>query len=148
MKFSIGNGGQLSLEYILSSMIVIMVISLISVPILLATMDYSGDVIDAVNSKGELSKVTDAIDYCYASGKGSRRTVYLDLNQNLNLHLYNNGKTGICSVTLNLSDNSREMTGFFDYPYLNENIHLSKGINKVIVEWNEESDRIEVKKSI
>ena len=107
MKFSIGNGGQLSLEYILSSMIVIMVISLISVPILLATMDYSGDVIDAVNSKGELSKVTDAIDYCYASGKGSRRTVYLDLNQNLNLHLYNNGKTGICSVTLNLSDNSR-----------------------------------------
>ena len=64
------NKGQLSLEYVLSSMIVILIISLISVPILLTAMDYSNDIIDSINAKSELSKITDAIDFCYASGKG------------------------------------------------------------------------------
>ena len=62
------NKGQLSLEYVLSSMIVILIITLISVPILLAAMDYSNDIIDAINAKSELSKITDAFDFCYASG--------------------------------------------------------------------------------
>ena len=85
------NKGQLSLEYILSSMIVILIISLISVPILLAAIDYSNDIIDSINSKNELSKITDAIDFCYSSGKGSKRIVYVDFNQDVNMKLYNDG---------------------------------------------------------
>ena len=46
--------GQLSLEYVLSSMIVILIISLISVPILLTSMYYSNDIIDSINAKSEL----------------------------------------------------------------------------------------------
>ena len=71
-NITLGNKGQLSLEYILSSMIVILIISLISIPILLTAMDYSNDIIDSINAKSELSKITDAIDFCYASGKGHR----------------------------------------------------------------------------
>ena len=146
--FNLDNKGQLSLEYILSSMIVILIISLISVPVLLTAMDYSNDIIDSIDSKEELSKVTDAIDYCYASGKGSKRIVYVDFNQNLNLRLSNNGKIGIASINLNLSSGSMEITDAFDYPYLNENIHFSSGFNKVAVEWKEDSNEIEVKKQI
>lgn len=142
------NKGQLSLEYILSSIIVILIISLISVPILLTTIDYSNDIIDSINSKNEISKITDAIDYCYASGKGSRRIVYLDLNQNIGLKLYNNGKNGIASANMRLSDDSKEISCTFDCPNLNENIHLSRGFNKIIVEWNDESDGIDVRKAI
>ena len=65
--FNLDNKGQLSLEYIISSMIVILIISLISVPILLTTIDYSNEIIDSINAKAELSKITDAIDYCYSS---------------------------------------------------------------------------------
>lgn len=143
---NLDNKGQLSLEYILSSMIVILIISLISVPALLTAIDYSNDMIDSINSKGELSKITDAIDFCYASGKGSRRIVYVDFNQDVNIRLYDNGQKGIASLNLNLSDRSKEITGSFDYNGLNENIHLSHGFNKIMVEWNDESNRIEVKK--
>ena len=52
----IDNKGQLSLEYVLSSMIVILIISLISVPILLTAIDYSNDIIDSINAKSELSR--------------------------------------------------------------------------------------------
>ncbi|AMK15224.1 hypothetical protein [Methanobrevibacter olleyae] len=149
MKFeNLGNKGQLSLEYILSSMIVILIISLISVPILLTTIDYSNDLIDSINAKNELSKITDAIDFCFTAGKGSRKIIYVDFNQDINLKLSNNGKVGYASVNLNLSDNSKEIVRYFDYANLNDNIQLSKGFNKLIVEWNEDSNRIEITRVI
>ena len=145
---NIGNKGQLSLEYILSSMIVILIISLISIPILLIAMDYSNDIIDSINSKSELSKITDAIDFCYASGKGSKRVVLVDFNRNVDIRIYNDGKNGLASINLNLSDNSQEITSYFDYNGLNENVHLSKGFNRIAVKWNEDSNVIEVKRLI
>ena len=140
--------GQLSLEYVLSSMIVILIISLISVPILLTAMDYSNDIIDSINAKSELFKITDAIDFCYSSGKGSKRIVYVDLNRNVDIRLYNDGNKGFASIDLNLSDNSKEITSSFDYNGLNENIHLSKGFNKITVIWDEDSNMIEVNRLI
>ena len=145
---NIGNKGQLSLEYILSSMIVILIISLISIPILLIAMDYSNDIIDSINSKSELSKITDAIDFCYASGKGSKRVVLVDFNRNVDIRIYNDGKNGLAYINLNLSDNSQEITSYFDYNGLNENVHLSKGFNRIAVKWNEDSNVIEVNRLI
>lgn len=142
------NKGQLSLEYVLSSMIVILIISLISVPILLTAMDYSNDIIDSINAKNELFKITDAIDFCYSSGKGSKRIVYVDLNRNMDIRLYNDGNKGFASIDLNLSDNSKEITSSFDYNGLNGNIHLSKGFNKIAVNWDDDSNMIEVNRLI
>ena len=147
-NITLGNKGQLSLEYILSSMIVILIISLISIPILLAAMDYSNDIIDSINSKSELSKITDAIDFCYASGKGSKRIVLVDFNRNVDIRLHNDGKRGFASINLSLSDDSKEIISYFDYNCLNENIHLSKGFNRIAVKWDDDSNVIEVKRLI
>ena len=95
-----------------------------------------------------MSKITDAIDFCYASGKGSKRIVYVDLNRNVDIRLYNDGNKGFASIDLNLSDNSKEITSSFDYNGLNENIHLSKGFNKITVIWDEDSNMIEVNRLI
>ncbi len=148
MDLNIDKKGQLSLEYILVSMMAILIISLVSVPILLTAIDYSTDIIDSINSKAELSKITDAIDYCYIGGKGSKRIVYVDFNQDLDVRLSNNGKNGLASINLSLSDNSKEIRSSFDYVGLNENIHLSKGFNKILVKWDEDSNRIEVNRAI
>ena len=148
MDLNIDKKGQLSLEYILVSMMAILIISLVFVPILLTAIDYSTDIIDSINSKAELSKITDAIDYCYIAGKGSKRIVYVDFNQDLDVRLTNNGKNGLASINLSLSDNSKEIRSSFDYVGLNENIHLSKGFNKILVKWNEDSNRIEVNREI
>ena len=145
-KTCLDNKGQLSLEYILSSMIIILIISLISVPVLLTTIDYSNDIIDSIDSKIEMSKITEAIDFCYASGKGSKKIVLVDFNQNANMKLYNDGKKGFASINLNLSDDSMEIIDEYDYAGLNENIHLTKGFNKIMVEWNEDSNNIEIRR--
>ena len=147
-SITIDNIGQLSLEYVLSSMLVILIISLISVPILLTAIDYSNDIIDTINAKSELFKITDAIDFCYASGKGSKRIVYVDFNKNVDMKLYNDGNKGLASINLNLSDNSKEIRSSFDYNALNDNIHLSKGFNKIAVNWDGNSNMIEVNRLI
>ena len=114
IKF-IDNKGQLSLEYILSAMIVILIISLLSVPVLSLTMDYSNDIIDSINAKNELSKITDAIDFCYNSGKGSKRVVLIDFNRDLSIRFSNNAAGGIAYLNLNLSDGkSKEIISNFD----------------------------------
>ena len=148
MDLGVDDKGQLSLEYVLLSMMAILIISLVSVPILLTTIDYSLDIIDSINSKAELIKITDAIDYCYSSGKGSKRIVYVDFNQDVDVKLSNNGKKGFASINLSLSDNSKEIKSSFDYIGLNENIHLPKGFNKILVKWDDDSNRIEVNRAI
>ena len=148
MDLKMDKKGQLSLEYILLSMMAILIISLLSVPILLTAIDYSSDIIDSINSKAELSKIADAIDYCYSSGKGSKRMVYVDFNQDVDVKLYNNGENGLASINLILSDNTKEITSSFDYTGLNENIHLSRGFNKILVKWDEDSNMIEVNRAI
>ena len=148
MDLKMDKKGQLSLEYILLSMMAILIISLLSVPILLTAIDYSSDIIDSINSKAELSKITDAIDYCYCSGKGSKRMVYVDFNQDVDVKLSNNGRMGVASINLILSDNTKEITSSFDYIRLNENIHLSRGFNKILVKWDEDSNMIEVNRAI
>ena len=52
------------------------------------------------------------------------------------------------SINLNLSGNSEEITSNFDYNGLNENIHLSKGFNRIAVKWDEDSNVIEVNRLI
>ena len=119
MDLDVDDKGQLSLEYVLLSMMAILIISLVSVPI-----------------------------YCYSSGKGSKRLVYVDFNRDVDVKLSNNGKKGLASINLSLSDNAKEIKSSFDYVGLNENIHLSKGFNKILVKWDEESNRIEVNRAI
>ena len=72
----------------------------------------------------------------------------VDFNRNVDIRLYNDGKNGLALINLNLSDNSQEITRYFDYNGLNENIHLSKGFNRIAVKWDENSNVIEVKRLI
>lgn len=144
---SMDNKGQLSLEYILSAMMVILLITLLSMPILSLTIDYSNDIVDSINAKSELSKITDAIDFCFNSGKGSKKTVLLDFNKDLSVRFSGNGKNGIAIVNLELSDgSSKEISSDFEYLGLNENIHFSKGFNKLLVEWDEDTGLIRLSK--
>lgn len=145
--FRLDNKGQLSLEYILIAMVSILLVTLISIPILGLSIDYSFDVVDSLNAKSELSKITGAVDFCYNSGKGSKKIVLIDLKNDLEISLLNNGSKGVAVADLDLSNNdSKRICLPFDCPFLNENIRLSKGFNKVLVEWSDDSGLIEVSK--
>ena len=102
---------------------------------------------DSINAKSELSKITDAIDFCFNSGKGSKKTVFLDFNRDLTIGFTNKGNKGIAYADLELSDGiSKEISSDFEYSHLNANIHFSKGFNKLLVEWDEDTGLIRLSK--
>ena len=79
--------GQLSLEYVMVVMISILLILIVSFPLANLSMDISNDVVDVFSYKNELSKISDGIDYCHASGRGSKRAIFLDFNHDCDINL-------------------------------------------------------------
>lgn len=142
------NKGQLSLEYVLVFMMGILILTLISFPLVNYSIDSINDVLDSINSKSELEKLSDAIDYCYVSGKGSKRVVLLDFRKNnyVNLISSNNNKTIIKSnVYLNngeLKNVSIESDASFD----TNSLSFTKGFNKIIIQWSDYSNNLIIRK--
>ncbi len=148
LSLNLNNKGQLSLEYIISIMMVILIITLVTIPLLSITIDYSKDIIDSLNAKNELNKIADAIDFSYNSGKGSKRIVLVNFNQDVNIHFTSNSDGGFAYLNLNLSDSSKRISVDYDCSSLNSNIQLSKGFHKILVEWNDDSGLMEVSKLV
>jgi len=139
--------GQLSLEYILTSIIVILILCSLSIPILNLTIDYSTDVVDSLNAKSQLNKICDAIDFCYSSGKGSKKVVLVNFNKDVTINFLNNNSKGLASINMIVSKNeSNIISYYFNYPSLRDNIFLSKGFSKLLIEWGEDSDVITISK--
>ena len=144
-NFNIDNKAQISLEFMLIAMISLLIISLVSIPLLGLGMDYSKDVVDSLNVKTELNKIVAGITFCYNSGRGSKKILLLDFNKDTYVRFLNNNSNGLAIASIGLSDNSSNtICQSFDYPLLNEEIHFSKGYNKLKIEWSEDSNLIEL----
>lgn len=138
--------GQLSLEYVLIAMIGILLLTLISFPLVNLSIDMSNDVIDSINSKNELNKLSDGINYCYYSGKGSKKIVTLNFRKEttVNFLLSSENKTIIKSkINLN-KDMKKEIIINSNAPIQTKTISFNKGFNKIIIEYPTNSNKISV----
>ena len=95
-------------------------------------IERTGDVSNALNVKGELSKLSGAISQVYAEGQGSRQTVYLDVNKPVYVKITNS----YISASVKMSDGkSKTLTLNHNSNFASGGISLDKGENKIIVEW-------------
>lgn len=121
----------------------ILILGSIIFPLVTHGINCTSDVYTAVSSKNEIVKLCSAIDYCYYSGKGSKKLVYLNFNKNTVIKLSNENNLGLATSKINLSQNSSKYFRIYlDCPFINEEIKFSKGFNKIVVEWPENSDYI------
>ena len=126
------NKGQTSLEYLLIFAIALFLLIAFTLPIAKFGTEKTLDVSNALDTKSELSKLSNAISQVYGEGQGSKQTVFLTVNEPLNVKILNS----YISASIKLSDNS------FKNLKLNHNsnldsgsIFLDKGKNKIIIEW-------------
>lgn len=140
--------GQLSLELLLLSLITIILLSLILIPFVSYCSEIIIDTTSSLNIKSEMSKITNGINQVYTEGCGSKRVISLNLNKEsfivfspLNL------KEGKATSSYRLSNNQlKNIEIIYKCPDLNTNLHLSKGYNKVLIFWSENSNIIELSK--
>ena len=124
--------GQVSLEYLLIFAVSIILLIAFTLPLAEMAIENSMDVSNSLNVKAELSKLSNAISLVYSEGHGSKQTVYLTLDEPINVKISNSY----------LSSNYKLNDGKYKDFKLNYNSNLNKGSlfldkgeNKIIIEW-------------
>ncbi|MDR2623354.1 MAG: hypothetical protein LBC39_02105 [Methanobrevibacter sp.] len=132
--------GQLSLEYLLIVLIGILVLIAITLPTLEFGIDNSMDMINILKIKSESVKITEAMNNIYYNGVGSKRTITVDIPKDTILHF--NSKNAYFDYLLSDGDIKRVYLNC-DHDLTNT-VLLSKGVNKIVVEWSIDGDKIEI----
>lgn len=126
------NNGQVSLEYLLIFAVSIILLIAFTLPLAEISIENTMDVSNSLNVKSELSKLSNAISLVYSEGQGSKQTVYMTLDEPVNVKISNS------YLSSNYKLNDGKYKDFkLDYnSNLNKgSLFLDKGENKIIVEW-------------
>lgn len=135
--------GQMSFEYLLFFIISLISINVFILPMISTSIDNIDDLNMAYNTKSQMEELVTGINQVYASGSGSKRTVYLNMKKDSQIDINN----GILTGDVLLSDNSYKKVEVRSNDLsLNNRIILNKGLNRVIIEWKDNSSQIEIDK--
>lgn len=114
--------GQVSVEYLLIVLVLILVLSIVTIPLIGKSIDSSNDVSDASDAKVATDTLANAADVVYANGPGAKRTVSFFVPQTGNLSFvnstvklslqYSNGTNSYInsSTQYNLGNNTTSVT--------------------------------------
>lgn len=85
--------GQVSVEYLLVVLILILVLSIVTVPLISKSIDASNGVSDSSDAKVAVDTLANAADVVYANGPGAKRTVsfYVPQNSTINITSISSG---------------------------------------------------------
>jgi uncharacterized protein (UPF0333 family) len=99
VMFSMDENGQASVEYVLLSMIFLIILGSVTIPLISNSIDSSMDVSDTSNVNSAVNSIANAVGVVYANGPGAKRTinVYFPVAGTLN----SNSTTISMPVTLN-----------------------------------------------
>lgn len=124
--------GQVSLEYLLIFAVSIILLIAFTMPLAEMAIENTMDVSNSLNIKSELSKLSNAISLVYSEGQGSKQTVYLTLDEPVNVGISNSYLS--CNYKLN-DGKYKDFKLDFNSNLNKGSLFLDKGENKIIVEW-------------
>ncbi len=124
--------GQVSLEYLLIFAVSIILLIAFTMPLAEMAIENTMDVSNSLNIKSELSKLSNAISMVYSEGQGSKQTVYLTLDEPVNVRISNSYLS--CNYKLN-DGKYKDFKLDFNSNLNKGSLFLDKGENKIIVEW-------------
>lgn len=98
--------GQLSMEYIFIFMLLLIIFSLISIPLLTESVKNTEDVADVVKAENALNQLSSEVKYVYYSDEGTRivKSIYVPLDMKVE-YKTSSGRHYL-STKVNLNDNS------------------------------------------
>lgn len=135
------NRGQVSLEYILIFTVSLILLVVFTLPLTHVAIENTMDVSDTLDVKSDLSKIAQAIEKVYGQGQGSKQSVHIDSSKDRKINIENN----YISSNLKLADSSNKVEKiYFESTLPKSSIYISKGENKIIVEWPVNSENMKI----
>jgi uncharacterized protein (UPF0333 family) len=141
----IDDKGQISLEYLLIFAVSLIILIAFTLPLVETALENTLDVSDSLNAKNELSKLSGAISQVYGEGQGSKQTIYLGVNKEMDVKILNSYLSG--SYVMH-DGNIKEIKLNYNSNLNSGSLFLDKGENKIIVEWPAGEDKMIIYKKL
>jgi uncharacterized protein (UPF0333 family) len=141
----IDDKGQISLEYLLIFAVSLIILIAFTLPLVETALENTLDVSDSLNAKNELSKLSGAISQVYGEGQGSKQTIYLGVNKEMDVKILNSYLSG--SYVMH-DGNIKEIKLNYNSNLNSGSLFLDKGENKIIVEWPVGQERMIIYKKL
>lgn len=124
--------GQLSLEYLLLTLVVLVLLGAVTIPLIGTSIDASMDVSAVSDAKATVETISSAADVVYANGPGSKRTMDVYIPQNNNLVTRNR----TVGMNITYSRGSKFVNSTTYYNLINATTPVTKGWYRITVFWN------------
>ena len=139
------NNAQVSVEYLLIFAISLIILIAFTLPIAEIALQNTFDVSNSLNVNSEISILANTISQVYGEGHGSKQTIYLTLDKPVSLKL----TSSYLSTKLKLNDGkSKDFKVYYRSNLANSNLYLNKGVNKIVVEWPINEEKMLVFKTV
>lgn len=135
--------GQLSLELILIFAISIIVLTIFTLPLSELAIGNTLEVFEVINTKSNLYEIANGINEVYSQGQGAKKTITINSDNSYLIKISPNSLT--TTLTLENGD-KKNLKVNHEYNNLNLIINIEKGKNRIIINWDENSDYLTVKK--
>lgn len=133
------NRGQISLEYLLITVISLIVLIAFTLPLMDYGMGTAMDISDSLKVKSDLSDIALAVKTVYNEGQGSKQTVHIQPKEAVRVNVEGSRLSG--SVQLHDGGYKR-----IDVPCKSNldssSVYLKKGSSTIIVEWPVNSENM------
>lgn len=133
--------GQVSVEFLLLTLIGILLLSVITVPLIGESIDASNDVSWVSEASTAVSDITNAVNIIYANGPGAKRTLDLYVPHDMTFKTGNNTVVFIVPVS---NGTLKSVNSSTDYALNNNSYSVSKGWHKFTVQWNQGQNYISI----
>ncbi|MBI5680741.1 MAG: class III signal peptide-containing protein [Methanobacterium sp.] len=135
------NRGQISAEYLLLIVVILIVLTSVTLPLVGTAINNSNDISWSSDAKIAVQTIANAVNIVYANGPGSKQTNDVYIPQTM--ALTNAGNSVVLTVTL--SDGStKTITGNTGYALSATNIPLSRGWHTIQVYWPQGTNAITI----
>ena len=91
--FSMDENGQASVEYVLLSLIFLIILSSVTIPLVSNSINSTMDVSDTSNVNSAVNSIANAVGIVYANGPGAKRTINVYFPDSGTLSYSNNAIT-------------------------------------------------------
>lgn len=126
------NKGQMSVEYLLIVLVVILVLSIVTIPLISNSIDASNDVSHSSDAKVASTTLANAADTVYSNGPGSKRTVNFFIPESTTIEF--SGKKVIIPVTLS-NGTTQNVNSTTQYGFENKTLNVNRGWYDAVVSW-------------
>ncbi len=124
--------GQVSAEYLFLILVILIILSAVTIPLVGRAIDASNDVSWASDAKIAVDAIANAANVVYANGPGAKRTLDVYIPRNTNLIVVNGT---IIGLNITLTNETRFINATTDYALNNTTIPVTEGWHKVQIKW-------------